>query len=338
MIILLKSDADQKTVTDLKEWLSRRDISIESAYAFGSEVIKLEGDLDKIDFSLIKRFDCVASITKTRDSYKFASRHNYPDDTVIRIGDLTIGGGMFNVIAGPCSVESSEQIKEIAESVKASGASILRGGAFKPRTSPYAFQGLKSRGIEKLIEAKKLTGMPIVSEIVDISALPFFDHVDIIQVGARNMQNFELLKELGHTRKPILLKRGPANTIEEFLMSAEYILAGGNTNVILCERGVRTFENMTRNTLDIASVPLLKKLTHLPVFADPSHSSGRADIVPNLALACCAAGADGVMVEVHNDPVNAFSDGAQSITPSAFRDMMIKVKEICPILGKTVQC
>ena len=206
MIILLKSDADQKTVTDLKEWLSRRDISIESAYAFGSEVIKLEGDLDKIDFSLIKRFDCVASITKTRDSYRFASRHNYPEDTVIHIGDLSIGGGTFNVIAGPCSVESSEQIKEIAESVKASGASILRGGAFKPRTSPYAFQGLKSRGIEKLIEAKKLTGMPIVSEIVDISALPFFDHVDIIQVGARNMQNFELLKELGHTRKPILLR------------------------------------------------------------------------------------------------------------------------------------
>ena len=333
MIILLKSDADSKTVSDLKEWLSRRNITIESANAFGSEVIKLNGDLDKIDFSLIKRFDRVASITKTDDSYKFASRHNYPDDTVINIGGITIGGNVFNVIAGPCSVESNEQIIDIARSVKASGATILRGGAFKPRTSPYAFQGLKSRGIELLVNAKKITGMPIVSEIVDISALPFFEHVDIIQVGARNMQNFELLKELGHTRKPILLKRGPANTIEEFLMSAEYILAGGNPNVILCERGVRTFENMTRNTLDIASIPLLKKLTHLPVFADPSHSSGRADIVPQLALACCAAGADGVMIEVHNDPVNAFSDGAQSITPDAFDTLMHKLRAVSAALS-----
>lgn len=334
MIILLKSDADAKTVSDLKEWLSRWDVSIESADAFGSEVIKVEGDLDKIDFSLVKRFDCVASITKTEDSYKFASRHNYPSDTVIKVGGVEIGGNNFSVIAGPCSVESNEQICDIAQSVKASGAAILRGGAFKPRTSPYAFQGLKSRGIELLFEAKKLTGMPIVSEIVDITALPFFEHVDIIQVGARNMQNFELLKELGHTRKPILLKRGSANTIEEFLMSAEYILAGGNTNVILCERGVRTFENLTRNTLDIASIPLLKKLTHLPVFADPSHASGRADIVPALALACCAAGADGVMVEVHNDPVNAFSDGAQSITPDVFDSLMKNIKSVCNVLGK----
>ena len=329
MIILLKSDADQKLVSDLKEWLNRRDVSVESAFAFGSEVLKIDGDIDKIDFSLIKRFDCVASITKTGDSYRFASRHNYPEDTIIYAGNVKIGGvNNFRVIAGPCSVESTEQIRDIALSVQASGASILRGGAFKPRTSPYAFQGLKSRGIEMLLEAKRLTGMPIVSEIVDISALPFFEHVDIIQVGARNMQNFELLKELGHTRKPILLKRGPANTIEEFLMSAEYILAGGNPNVILCERGVRTFENMTRNTLDIASIPLLKKLTHLPVFADPSHSSGRADIVPRLALACCAAGADGVMIEVHNDPVNAFSDGAQSITPVVFDDLMRKLNAV----------
>jgi 3-deoxy-7-phosphoheptulonate synthase len=333
MIILLKSDADQKTVSDLKEWLTRRDVTLESAYAFGSEVLKVEGDLDKIDYSIVKRFDCVASITKAGDSYKFASRHNYPDDTVINVGGIKIGGGNnFHVIAGPCSVESNDQIIDIARSVKESGATILRGGAFKPRTSPYAFQGLKSRGIEMLYEAKKITGMPIVSEIVDISALPFFEHVDIIQVGARNMQNFELLKELGHISKPILLKRGPANTIEEFLMSAEYILAGGNRNVILCERGVRTFENMTRNTLDVASIPLLKKLTHLPVFADPSHSSGRADIVPQLALACCAAGADGVMVEVHNDPVNAFSDGAQSITPDAFKELMIKLNAVCKAL------
>ncbi len=334
MIIMIRSGSDPAQVCALKEWLLKGKVTLNSVNIWGTELLKLEGDLEQIDFSLVKKFDCVAMITKTGDPYKFASRHNYPEDTVINAGGVMIGGGRFTAIAGPCSVEAEDQICNIAHSVKKSGASILRGGAFKPRTSPYAFQGLKSRGIELLIEAKKETGMPIVSEIVDISALPFFDNVDIIQVGARNMQNFELLKELGQIRKPILLKRGPANTIEEFLMSAEYILSGGNRDVILCERGVRTFETMTRNTLDIAAIPLLKKLTHLPVFADPSHASGISDIVPDLALACVAAGADGIMVEVHNDPVNAFSDGAQSITPECFDELMRKVKAMCGIVGK----
>ena len=331
MIILLRSEADPESVDALKKWLSGWDINVRSADVFGNEALKLEGDLDKVDFSLVKSFDCVSMVTKAGDPFRYASRRNYPNDTVIEVGGVKIGGGNFNVIAGPCSVESVGQICGIAKSVKASGATMLRGGAFKPRTSPYAFQGLKSRGIEMLLQAKKLTGMPVVSEIVDISSLPYFANVDIIQVGARNMQNFELLKELGHINKPILLKRGPANTIEEFLLSAEYILSGGNSRVILCERGVRTFENLTRNTLDIAAIPLLKKLSHLPVFADPSHACGRSDIVPDIAAACCAAGADGVMVEVHNDPVNAYSDGAQSITPEAFDKMMKKIQAISAI-------
>ena len=331
MIILLRNEADPKNVSALKERLAGWNVKVSSADVFGTEALKLEGDLDKVDFSLVKSFECVSTITKTGDPFKFASRRNYPEKTVIDVDGVKIGDGSFNVIAGPCSVESDEQICGIAASVKESGATILRGGAFKPRTSPYAFQGLKARGIEMLLEAKKRTGMPVISEIVDISSLPYFEHVDIIQVGARNMQNFELLKELGHINKPVLLKRGPANTIEEFLLSAEYILSGGNRNVILCERGVRTFENMTRNTLDIAAIPLLKKLSHLPVFADPSHACGRSDIVPAIAIACCAAGADGVMVEVHNDPVNAFSDGAQSITPAAFSDMMKKIRAVSKI-------
>jgi 3-deoxy-7-phosphoheptulonate synthase len=331
MIILLRNEADPKNVSALKERLAGWNVKVSSADVFGTEALKLEGDLDKVDFSLVKSFDCVSTITKTGDPFKFASRRNYPEKTVIEVGGVKIGDGSFNVIAGPCSVESDEQICGIAASVKESGATILRGGAFKPRTSPYAFQGLKARGIEMLSEAKKRTGMPVISEIVDISSLPYFEHVDIIQVGARNMQNFELLKELGHINKPVLLKRGPANTIEEFLLSAEYILSGGNRNVILCERGVRTFESMTRNTLDIAAIPILKKLSHLPVFADPSHACGRSDIVPAIAIACCAAGADGVMVEVHNDPVNAFSDGAQSITPAAFSEMMKKIRAVSKI-------
>ena len=336
MIIMIRKGAEPEKIEALKQWLSRYDVSVDSATIWDSVVIRLEGDLSKVDTSLIKRFDCVAMVTSTEEPYKYASRRNYPDNTVIHVGNRVIGDNNFTVIAGPCSVESPEQICEVAMAVKTSGASILRGGAFKPRTSPYAFQGLKSRGIEMLLEAKKLTGMPIVSEIVDISALPFFENVDIIQVGARNMQNFELLKELGQRRKPILLKRGPANTIQEFLLSAEYILAGGNKDVILCERGVRTFETMTRNTLDISAIPLLKRLTHLPVFADPSHASGISDVVPDIALACAAAGADGVMIEVHNDPVNAFSDGAQSITPESFAAMMPKLSAICGILGKSL--
>ena len=325
MIIMIRKGAEPEKVEALKEWLSKYDVTIDSAVIWGSVVLRMEGDLSKVDTSLIKRFDCVAMVTSTGEPYKYASRRNFPDNTVIRVGNRYIGNDNFTVIAGPCSVESTEQIQEVALAVKNSGASILRGGAFKPRTSPYAFQGLKSRGIEMMVEAKKLTGMPIVSEIVDISALPFFENVDIIQVGARNMQNFELLRQLGHTAKPILLKRGLANTYQELLMSAEYIMASGNENVILCERGIRTFESFTRNTLDISAVPVLKKLTHLPIIVDPSHAVGISEFIPPLALAAVAAGADGLKIEVHNNPARAKSDGMQSLTPEQFSTLMSNI-------------
>ena len=277
---------------------------------------------------MLQGLNIIDSVMRISEPYKNANRKFHPDDTFFNVGPITIGAGNFNVIAGPCSVESEEQIKEVAKAVKSSGASLLRGGAFKPRTSPYAFQGHREKGIEMLLDAKRETGLPIVTEIMDLSSLSYFEEVDIIQVGARNMQNFELLKELGMTRKPILLKRGLANTINEFLMSAEYIMAGGNENVILCERGIRTFETATRNTLDISAVPVLKQHTHLPVFVDPSHASGIASIVPALSLASIAAGADGIMVEVHNDPEKALSDGAQSLNPIQFENLMVDVKKM----------
>ncbi|MCL2752353.1 MAG: 3-deoxy-7-phosphoheptulonate synthase, partial [Firmicutes bacterium] len=260
--------------------------------------------------------------------FKSANRKFHPDDSVIEAGSLKIGGSHFQIMAGPCSVESPEQILSVAKSVRASGATILRGGAFKPRTSPYDFQGMGTDGIELLLEAKKQTGMPIVTEIMNANHLPAFEQVDIIQVGARNMQNFELLKELGMTRKPVLLKRGLANTLKELLMSAEYIMAGGNHNVILCERGVRTFETYTRNTLDLSAVPMLRELSHLPVVVDPSHACGIARLVEPMAMAAVAAGAHGLMIEVHNDPANALCDGAQSLTPEQFAEVSEKVRKI----------
>lgn len=264
-----------------------------------------------------------------KEPYQMANRKFHSEDTVVDVGGVKIGGGYFQLIAGPCSVETREQICGVAKRVKDSGAGMLRGGAFKPRTSPYAFQGLKAEGIELLLEAKKETGLPIVSEIMNISQLPLFEDVDVIQVGARNMQNFDLLRELGFTKKPVLLKRGLANTPEELLMSAEYLMAGGNENVILCERGIRTFETVhTRNTLDISAVPVLRKLTHLPIVVDPSHATGRADLVQSMAMAAAVVGADGIMIEVHNDPKNAFCDGKQSITPEAFDELVESVMEV----------
>ena len=288
-----------------------------------------------MDIDLIKALDIVETVKRVQEPYKNANRKFHPEDTVVEITpDVKIGGGDFQVIAGPCSVESEEQVCEVAHDVKAAGAGLYRGGAFKPRTSPYTFQGMRDEGIKLLLEAKKQSGLPIVTEIMDISHLPLFENVDVIQVGARNMQNFELLKELGHTDKPILLKRGLSSTLKELLMSAEYIMAGGNSRIILCERGIRTFETATRNTLDLASIPLLKTMTHLPIIVDPSHATGIAGLVKPMAMAATAAGADGLMIEVHNNPAAALCDGAQSLTPAAFKDVMDAVNAIRPLAYK----
>lgn len=334
MIIVLKDNASEREIQTLTQWLEQRRIEVHTLRMRERHLLGLIGPVEELDTELLKGMDIVESVSKIREPYKNANRKFHPDDTVIKIGDIEVGGGTFHAIAGPCSVESPEQICAIARSVQKSGAAMLRGGAFKPRTSPYAFQGLRQQGIELLLEAKKQTGMPIVTEIMDIGSIPLFEHVDVIQVGARNMQNFELLKELGHTRKVILLKRGLANTIQEFLMSAEYIMASGNPNVILCERGIRTFETATRNTLDISAIPLLKKKSHLPVFVDPSHAAGIAELVPPLALCAAVAGADGIMVEVHNDPEHALCDGPQSLRPEAFDDLMKELDKVCAITGK----
>lgn len=332
MIIVLKKNADQDTLTRLKERISVENVSIQTIEGSHSNVIGIIGDTSAIDIDRIQALDIVESIKRIQDPYKKANRKFHPDDSVIDLGCTKIGGGNFAIMAGPCSVESEEQLCTIAEAVKASGATVLRGGAFKPRTSPYAFQGMRAEGISLLLEAKKLTGLPIVTEVMDISQLELFDDIDIIQVGARNMQNFELLKELGKMDKPILLKRGLSATIQELLMSAEYIMAGGNSKVILCERGIRTFETATRNTLDVSAVPVLKEKTHLPIIVDPSHSTGYSKYVSSMALAAVAAGADGIMVEVHNDPAHALCDGQQSITPEAFSTLTDKISKLLPVV------
>ena len=289
-----------------------------------------------MDIDLVRANDFVEDVKRVSEPYKKANRKFHPADTTVDVAGHTIGGGHFSVMAGPCSVESESQIVEVARDVQRSGAGILRGGAFKPRTSPYAFQGMRAEGLELLREARAATGLPIVTEIMNTEHVPLFADVDMIQVGARNMQNFELLKELGKLQTPVLLKRGLANTIEEFLMSAEYIMAGGNENVVLCERGIRTFETSMRNTLDISAVPMLKSKTHLPVVIDPSHAAGIAWMVEPLAMAAIAAGADGLMIEVHNDPPHAKSDGAQSLTPAQFDALMGKVKAASAFFGKAI--
>jgi len=322
MVILLKDNADPKQVENLIAWLKSMGFDVHVSVGARQTILGLIGDTSTVDIDVIKSLEIVEAVKRIQEPYKNANRKFHEEDTVVDCGaGRLIGGGNFQIIAGPCSVESLEQITLVASRVKAAGAGLLRGGAFKPRTSPYAFQGLHAKGIDLLLEAKRETGLPVVTEIMDVSALPLFENVDVIQVGARNMQNFELLKELGMTRKPILLKRGLANTVEELLMSAEYIMAGGNPNVILCERGIRTFETATRNTLDLSAVPVLHALSHLPVVVDPSHATGVSALVRPMALAAAAAGADALMIEVHNDPAHAKSDGAQSLTPDAFDEV-----------------
>ena len=334
MIIAIKNNTSKEQFENLIAWLETRNVSVHISKGEYQTVLGLIGDTRNIDIELLEGLDIVQKVTRITDPFKNVNRKFHPDDTIVSVGEAKVGGGNFAIIAGPCSVESEEQIIAVAKSVKQSGATMLRGGAFKPRTSPYDFQGLRAEGIEFLLEAKKETGLPIVTEIMDASHLHLFEDVDVIQVGARNMQNFELLKELGRTKKPILLKRGLANTLKELLMSAEYIIAGGNENIMLCERGIRTFETYTRNTLDLSAVPMLKELSHLPVIVDPSHASGISRLVKPMALAAAASGADGLMIEVHNDPVHALCDGAQSLTPEQFDDVAKCVKNVREAIGK----
>jgi 3-deoxy-7-phosphoheptulonate synthase len=336
MIIILKkkatSDETQKFISELRA----EGYDIHESQGTTSKILGIIGDTSRIDLDRIYAQDCVERVQRISEGYKNPNRKMHPEDTVIDVGNLKIGGKSLQIIAGPCSVESEEQIMETAVAVRAAGATMLRGGAYKPRTSPYAFQGLGVDGIKLLIKAKAETGLPIVTEIMSAHDLDVFEEVDVIQVGARNMQNFELLKELGKTQKPILLKRGLANTIEELLMSAEYIMSGGNNKVILCERGIRTFETMTRNTFDISAIPLLKSKSHLPVCADPSHAAGIADLVEPLSLSAIIAGVDALEIEVHCNPKKAKSDNAQQLTPEVFADLCVKINNLCGYLGRKI--
>ena len=328
MIIILKEDTTAQELNSLSDMLKSQGVIPHITEGVHQTIMGLVGDTTRIDIESISQLKIVEAVRRIQEPFKNANRKFHPQDTVVKIGDVKIGGGNFAMIAGPCSVESEAQILAVAQAVKAGGADILRGGAFKPRTSPYAFQGLREAGIRLLLEAKKATGLPIITEIMTASALDLYQDVDIIQVGARNMQNFDLLTELGRSNKPVLLKRGLANTLQELLMSAEYIMREGNENVILCERGIRSFETYTRNTLDLSAVPVLQELSHLPVIVDPSHGTGVARYVPSMALAAAAAGADGVMVEVHHDPAHALCDGAQALTPEQFAGLNQKVRRI----------
>lgn len=328
MITVLKKGTSQEQMEHLISWLKTRDLDVHVSHGRDYTILGLIGDTSTLDMELLASLDIVESVKRVTEPYKQCNRQFHPEDTVISVGQAKIGGGHFCLIAGPCSVETEEQIIEVAEKVKTAGADILRGGAFKPRTSPYDFQGLGADGLKLLLEAKKAAGLPIVTEIMNAQYLDLFADVDIIQVGARNMQNFDLLKELGKTDKPILLKRGLANTLKEFLMSAEYIMSEGNQNIILCERGIRTFDTFCRNTLDLTAVPVLHELSHLPVIVDPSHATGKVQLVPPMAMAAVACRADGVMVEVHNDPMHALCDGAQSLRPEQFADLAEKMRTV----------
>ncbi|PKM73563.1 MAG: 3-deoxy-7-phosphoheptulonate synthase [Firmicutes bacterium HGW-Firmicutes-16] len=318
MIIVLKEKPNKSQLESLLLWLEDKGLQVHISEGTSRIILGLVGDTATLDTDLISALDIVDNVKRVQEPYKNANRKFHPDDTVITIGNTSIGGGNLTLMAGPCSVETEEQIVAVAKAVKASGATMLRGGAFKPRTSPYAFQGLGDDGLRLLSLAKKETGLPIVTEIMDISQLPLFDDVDVIQVGARNIQNFNLLKVLGTQDKPVMIKRGMSTTYEEWLMSAEYVMAGGNKNVILCERGIRTFETYTRNTLDISAIPVLRRLTHLPIVVDPSHSAGDAALVAPLSNAAVGCGVDGLIIEVHNDPEHALCDGKQSLRPEAF--------------------
>lgn len=326
MIIILKSGTPQPKIDELIHDVEKMGVHVHYSAGTQATILGLVGDVSHVNPDTLRANEAVADVRRITEPYKAANRRFHPDDTHVAVAGRTIGEGFFHVIAGPCSVESEEQLLTVAKSVKESGATFLRGGAFKPRTSPYSFQGLETDGLRLLIEARRATGLPIVTEIMGESQLDDFADVDVVQVGARNMQNFRLLKELGHSKKPVLLKRGLANTVEELLMSAEYILAGGNPNVILCERGIRTFEKMIRNNLDISAIPLIKEKSHLPVIVDPSHAAGLARMVQPLSRAAIAAGADGLLIEVHNNPACALCDGAQSLDMPAFADIMLDIR------------
>jgi 3-deoxy-7-phosphoheptulonate synthase len=332
MIAVLKSGVSELQKNSLIKWLEAQGVGIHLSEGQYQTIIGLIGDTSRIDIDLLNGLEIIDHVTRISDPFKCANRRFHPNDTIVEIGSgenmVKIGGGNFAIIAGPCSVESEEQIIGIAEDVKRSGATLLRGGAFKPRTSPYDFQGLRGEGLDLLRKAREATGLPIVTEIMSASHLDMFEDVDLIQVGARNMQNFELLKELGKLRKPILLKRGLSSTLKEWLMSAEYIMSEGNENIILCERGIRSYDPYTRNVLDLAAIPMVKELSHLPIIVDPSHATGKRSLVESMSMAATAAGADGLIIEVHNDPEHALCDGAQSLTPSQFSTVSAKVSEI----------
>ena len=332
MIAVLKKTATKDQIESLKGWFENKGLKVNESQGEFCTVLGLIGDTTQVDIEMLMGLDIIETVTRVSEPFKKANRKFHPEDTVVDCGGVKIGGGHFAVMAGPCSVESREQIIETAKRVQDAGATLLRGGSFKPRTSPYDFQGLKEEGIELLLEAKAATGLPIVTEIMNPDHLPLFKEVDVIQVGARNMQNFELLKALGKIDTPILLKRGLCATLKELLMSAEYIMSEGNPNVILCERGIRTYETYTRNTFDLSAVPILHELSHLPVVADPSHATGKRALIRPMAMAATAAGADGLEIEVHPDPSKALSDGAQSLTPEMFTDVMAQVNKVRGIL------
>lgn len=337
MIVILKKDAPKQKVDQLIINLKNKGFSINYSKGFNTTILGLIGETSTVDIEAIQALEIVDNVKRVTEPYKAVNRNFHPADTIIEVAGRKIGEGFFNVFSGPCSVESEEQILICAEAVKKSGASFLRGGAFKPRTSPYSFQGLEADGLKLLLEAKRQTGMPIVTEIMSEKHLDLFADVDIIQVGARNMQNFMLLKELGRSKKPILLKRGLSSTMEEFFMSAEYIMAGGNPNVILCERGIRTFETAVRNNLDISAIPISKRCTHLPIIMDPSHAAGKRWMIESLSKAAIAAGADGLMIESHNDPENALCDGAQSLNLESFDSLMKGIHRRVEFEGKKMQ-
>lgn len=319
MIVKLKRNPDPQQVEELIRWLEGQHLTVHSSMGEEFTILGLVGDTSKVDEDLIRALDIVSDVKRIQEPYKDVNREFHPQDTVITLDNGTkIGGGNFVIIAGPCSVESKEQIVNLAKECQQAGATVLRGGAFKPRTSPYSFQGMGTSGLDLLRLAREATGLPIISEIMETSQLPYFEDIDILQVGARNMQNFELLKAIGRTKKPVMIKRGLSATYEEWLMSAEYVMAGGNPNVLLCERGIRTYETAVRNTFDVTAFPFLHEKTHLPIVADPSHAAGMWRMVPSLSLSAIAAGADSLMVEVHNDPQHALSDGPQALKPSTF--------------------
>ena len=338
MIVVMKPNTGREDIAKLVAELEQLHLNVSITEGYGCSILGLIGDTTTVDMGKITINEHVERVMRVSEPYKKANRKFHPEDTVVEVGSAKIGGGNFGVIAGPCSVESEEQMIEVAQRVKAAGASMLRGGAFKPRTSPYAFQGMGEKGLDLLLLAKEASGLPIVTELMSAKYIDLFEEkVDVVQIGARNMQNFDLLKEVGKMSKPILLKRGLANTYEEWIMSAEYIMSEGNENVILCERGVRTFETYTRNTLDVSAIPCIKRMSHLPIIVDPSHSGGASWLVESLSMAGIAAGCDGLIVEVHNDPAHAKCDGQQCLTPNQFENLMDKTSKMVDLMGKHIE-